>query len=44
MKKNENEARLERTNVGFEKQLFVTGGAFDNDLQMPNQTSMLMSL
>ena len=44
MKMNENEARLERTNAGFEKQLFVTGGAFDNDLQMPNRTSMLMSL
>ena len=43
MKMNVNEARLERTNVGFEKQLFVTGAAFDNDLKMQNRTSMLMS-
>ena len=44
MKMNVNEARLERTNAGFEKQLFVTGYAFDNDSQMKNRTSMLMSL
>ena len=44
MKMNVNEARLERTNAGFEKLRFVTDGAFDNDLKMQNRTSMLMSL
>jgi hypothetical protein len=43
MKMNVNEARLERTNAGFEKLQFETGGAFDNDLKMQNRTSMLMS-
>ena len=43
MKLNVNEARLERTNAGFEKLRFVNGGAFGNDLQMQNRTSMLMS-
>ena len=43
MKMNVNEARLERTNAGFEKLRLVTGGAFDNDLKMQNRTSMLVS-